>query len=81
MELQKLTLYHYSENIEEEQRVTLSPMNINVVSAAAEDIEVRGMSLRPVSVMFADGGSVDLLLNSTDLLQLEEAIGSYCFGD
>lgn len=80
MEMYKLTLTHYAEKPEEERRITLSPQLITVVAAQVEDIQVNGRSLRAVSVLFMDGGAIDLLLNHADLETLETAIGSYGFG-
>lgn len=81
MNLQKLTVHHYDEIIEDERRFTLSPANITVVAAAVEDVQIRGISVRPVTVLFIDGGSIEITINHSDLSQLEEAVGSYCFGD
>jgi hypothetical protein len=80
MDMFKLTLTCYAEKPEDERRVTLSPQLITVVAAQIEDVQVNGRSLRAVSVLFMDGGSVDLLLNHQDLETLETAVGSYGFG-
>ena len=80
MEFQKLTVHHYSVNPEEERRITLSPMNISLVAAATEDTMLNGRSLRNVTVLFGDGGSVDMTINHSDLELLETAIGSFCLG-
>jgi len=77
LELQKLTLHHYSADPSEERRITLSPNNIAVVAAHVEDVVVNGRSLRSVSVLFLDQGAVDLLLNHSDLELLESAVGSF----
>lgn len=78
MRFEVLTVHHYSENLEEEKRVTLSPGNILVVAAAVEDIQIRGRSLREVSVLLTDGESADLIINHSDLEKLEKCVGSYC---
>jgi Mg2+/citrate symporter len=78
MEFQKLTVKHYAENATDERRITLSPANIIVVAAAMEDIVLGGRSLRPVQVLFAQGESIDLLINHADLELLEAATGSFC---
>ena len=78
--MQKLTVHCYAEKPEDERRITLSPQLITVVAAMIDDIHVNGRSLRQTSVLFVDGGSVDLLLNHQDLQTLETAIGSYGFG-
>jgi hypothetical protein len=78
--MQKLTVYHYSEIKEEERRITLSPVNITVIAAETEDVVVNGRNLRKTAVLFVDGNSIDLLLNHSDLEMLEGAIGSFCFG-
>ena len=80
MEFQKLTLSHYSDKPEEERRVTLSPGNIIAVAAEMEDTTVANRSLRAVTVMFLDGGSIDLVINHADLESLENAVGAYCIG-
>jgi hypothetical protein len=80
MELQKLTVHNYSEELANERRITLSPMHIVLVAAGTDDISIRGRSLRIVSIMFDDGGSIDLILNHSDLELLESAIGSFCLG-
>lgn len=78
MQLQKLTLHHYGETTTDDRRITLSPMNITVVAAAIEDSMVNGRSLRQVTVLFGDGGSIDLNINHADLELIEGAIGSFC---
>lgn len=80
MEMYKLTVHNYAEKPEDERRITLSPQLITVVAAMIDDVQVNGRSLRQTSVLFVDGGSVDLLLNHADLETLETAIGSYGFG-
>lgn len=79
MELQKLTVHNYSENKDEERRITLSPDKITVVAAGVEDVLLNGRSLRTATILFLDGGSIDLLINHADLEMIEGAIGSYCF--
>lgn len=79
MNFQKLTVLHRSANPEEERRITIAPTNVTVVAAATEDVQVNGRSLRAATVLFSDGGSIDLLLDHSDLEMLETAIGSYCF--
>lgn len=81
MQLQKLTVHHYAEIAEEERRITLSPMNITVIAANVEDTLVNGRSVRPVTVLFTDGGSIDLVVNHADLELLESAVGTFCFGE
>lgn len=80
MEVQRLTMHSYSEDIAQERRITISPMQVSIVAAAIEDITIRGLSLRNVDIMFADGQSIALILNHADLSTLESAIGSYCLG-
>ena len=79
MELQKLTVHHYSDKPEEEKRVTLAPMHIIAIMAGIEDITVNNRSVRSVGILFSDGGSIELNLNHSDMSTLESAIGSYCF--
>ena len=78
MNLLKLTVNSYSENPLEERRITLSLPKIDFLSAAAEDVIINGRSLRPVSVVFDDGLSCDLIVNHADLETLEAAVGAYC---
>ncbi len=80
MEFLKLTVYSYGDIAEEDRRVTLNPANITVVAAATEDTVVNGRHLRLTTVLFSDGGSVDLKINNQDLETLESAVGSYCLG-
>ena len=80
MEFQKLTVQNYSDDPQQRRRITLSPPNITVIAAALEDVTVEGRSARNVTVLFIDGGSIDLCVNHSDLSMLEEAIGSYCLG-
>jgi hypothetical protein len=80
LEMQKLTIRHYSEDPKEERRITLAPHNITVVAAEIEDVTINGASRRVVSVLFMDGGSLDLVVDHQDLQLLETAIGSFCFG-
>lgn len=79
MEMKKLTVHCYAENLEDERRVTLSPMNINVVAAEIDDVKVNNRSLRHVTILLSDGGSIDLLLNHADLDLLESVVGAFCF--
>lgn len=81
MELRVLTLQHYSENIEDERRITLSVEKINLVAAHTDDVSVRGISIRNLSVLFEDGGAIDLALNHQDLETLERAVGAYYLSD
>lgn len=76
-----LTVHCYAEDPAQERRVTLSPGLITVIAAATEDTTIRGKARRMVTVMFMDGGSVDLALDHADLTMLEEAIGGFCMGD
>ena len=80
MELNKLTVHHYADNANEEKRITLSPQNIVVAAAAIEDTQVNGRSVRNVTVLFVDGGSIDLVVNHSDLEMIEQAVGTYYFG-
>ena len=78
MEMQRLTVHCYAEDAKEERRVTLSPMNVTLIAAEIDDVVVNNRSVRKVSVLFTDGGSVDLIVNHSDLSLLESAIGSFC---
>lgn len=79
MDLQKLTVYHYHEDKEEERRITLSPEKITVVAAKVTDDIIDGRSVRSVTVLFVDGSNVGLNINHADLELLESAVGAYCF--
>jgi len=80
MEFQKLTVYCYNEDPKEDRRITLSPINITIIAAHVEDEVINGRSLRRVAILFVDGGSVEMLVNHSDLELLEGAIGSFCLG-
>jgi len=80
MEFQKLTVHTYSETIEDERRITIAPMKVVMIAAKLEDIMIRGLSVRPITVLFDDGEATDLVVNSQDLLLLEDAVGSFCLG-
>lgn len=80
MEFQVLRVHHYGDTTEEDRRITLSPSNITVVAAEAEDSVVNGRSVRKVTVLMVDGGSVDVVVNHADLELMESAVGSFCFG-
>lgn len=79
MEMQKLTVYHYAEVSEEDRRITLSPSKINVIAANPKDVLLNGRSLVQITVLFDDGGSIDLTINHSDLEMVEGAVGSFCF--
>ena len=78
MEFQKLTVHNYGATAEEDRRITLAPANINLAAATTEDSIVNGRSVRVVTILFVDGGSVDITVNHADLSLLEEAIGTFC---
>jgi len=80
MELSRLTVRNYDELPENEKRITLSPDKINLIAADVEDIKINGRALRHVTVLFMDGGSVDLVVDHADLSLLEGAIGSFYLG-
>lgn len=80
MEMQVLRVDHHSEDPTEEKRITLSPSNIVLVAASMEDTTVKGRSLRAVTVLFADGASIDLCVDHSDLLKIESAVGGYFLG-
>ncbi len=80
MEFQKLVVYHYGETSEDDRRVTISPMQVNLIAFETEDTIVNGRSLRRASVLFSDGSSCDLAVNHQDMSTLEEAVGAYCLG-
>jgi hypothetical protein len=80
MDFKKLTVHHYSEDPTEERRITISPMNITVIAAAIDDIKIGPRTVRAISVLFVDGGSIELNVSHMDLEVLEEAVGSYCLG-
>ncbi len=80
MELQKLTLHHYGETTADDRRMTLSPSMITVVAVQVDDTVVNGRTLRGLTVLFVDGGSIDLTVNHSDLEMLEAAVGSFGFG-
>lgn len=75
-----LTVHCYAEDPSQERRVTLSPGLITVIAAGTEDVEINGKARRLAQVMFMDGGTVDLFVDHSDLLLLEETIGAYCLG-
>lgn len=77
MEYRKLTVFHYGETSEEDRRITISPNLVTVVAAQNTDVTVNGRQLRHVTLLFTDGGSVDVTINHFDLEMLESAIGSY----
>jgi hypothetical protein len=80
MQYQKLTVYHYSNDPTEERRITISPNLVTVIAAGVSDIVINGRSVRNVTVLFTDGGSIDLNINHLDLEALEGAIGTYSMG-
>jgi hypothetical protein len=76
MRVQKLTVHGYAEDVVDERRITFNPEHIISIIAGAEDVVVNNRSLRYVTVLFIDGGSVDAILNHGDLELIENAIGS-----
>lgn len=77
MRVEKLTVIGYSENPANEKRITLNPGEVISVIAGVEDVVINNRSLRHTTVLFADGGSIDMILNHRDLELLEGAIGSF----
>lgn len=80
MEFQRLTVLNYSDDPTEEKRITIGPGHVTLIAADTEDVVIKGRNLRRVTLMFTDGGSVDLTINHADLDKLEAAIGSYYHG-
>jgi hypothetical protein len=80
MEMEVLRVHHYGEKTEDDRRITLSPGMITTVAAGVEDEKINNRSLRRVSVLFADGGTLEMAVNHADLDLLERAIGSFCMG-
>ena len=78
--IEVLTVQHYSEDIKEVQRITLAAASINLVSASVEDTIINGISVRPVTVFFQDGGTIDITISHSDLNLLERAVGSFLIG-
>jgi hypothetical protein len=78
MILEQLTVHHYDEeNESEDKRITLAPHHIIAIAATPDDVQVRGIKLRGATVLMADGNSLPLFINHSDLMLLERAIGSY----
>ena len=78
-EMSTLRVAHYGETPEEDRRITLAPANICAIAAETEDVQVQGRTLRNVSVLFIDGGSMALTVDHSDLELLENTVGAYCF--
>lgn len=78
-DLRVLTITHLGETAEENDRVTLNPMEIQMTSAR-HDIR-QNAPVQRVTVMFKDGLSIDLFMSEYDLVQVEKAIGTYGFLD
>lgn len=76
-ELRVLTLQHYGETPEEDQRVTLSAISIKMVAAQLGTMQGRPVNL--TSILFLDSDPVNLVLNDIDLRQLESVVGTYGF--
>lgn len=75
--LRVLTVVSYGETENENDRVTLNSLEIQM-TAARDDIR-QGRPVKRTSVMFKDGAYVELFLNDMDLLEVEQAIGTYGF--
>ena len=80
MEMQTLRVHSYGETAEDDRRVTIAPNNVVALAASTEDTQVQGRTLRGVSVLFIDGGSMDLVVDHADLQLLETTIGAFSFG-
>lgn len=72
-----LTFTGLGETQEENDRVTLSPMEIQM-SVARDDVR-QGLPCKKMSVVFKDGACVELYVSDYDLLTVEQAIGMYGF--
>jgi hypothetical protein len=80
MEMQTLRVHSYGETPEDDRRVTIAPNNVVALAASTDDVQVQGRSLRAISVLFVDGGAMDLVVDHADLQLLEDTIGAYSFG-
>jgi len=80
MEMQTLRVHSYGDVAEDDRRVTIAPNNVVALAASTDDVQVQGRSLRAISVLFVDGGAMDLVVDHADLQLLEDTIGAYSFG-
>jgi hypothetical protein len=80
MEMNTLRVHSYGVVPEDDRRVTIAPANVIALAGETDDIQVQGRSLRNISVLFVDGGSMDLVVDHADLELLENTIGAYSFG-
>ena len=72
-----LTLTSYDEQDGQVLRVTVAPHLVECVIANSLDVVKFGMKLKKTSIMFMDGGVVELYLTDLDLTTLEFAVGAY----
>lgn len=72
-----LTVISYGDKKNESYRVTLNPVNIDMVTSSEAFIERQGMNLCHAVVRFAEEGGADLYITRDDLRILEEAVGFY----
>jgi len=79
MNYQILTVYDYAEDPEEDQRVTISPQEIEAVFVKTKEIQRNGRTLVSVCVGMASGNMIALTLNHSDLALLENVAGRYSF--
>lgn len=72
-----LTVTNFGETEDANERVTLSPMEIQMTSAKEEIRQNR--PVQRMLVMFKDGAVAEVYVSEFDLLQVEQAIGMYGF--
>lgn len=74
-----LQVHHYANqnglnnSPEEDAKVTLNPYSLQTV--VSRDIEVNGVKLKKVTIIFVDSGAIDLNVNFMDAQSIEDAVG------
>lgn len=75
--LRVLTVVNYGDTEEENERLTLNSMEIQMTSAK-DDVK-QGRPLKKTVVMFKSGAFLEFYFNEMDLLSIEQAIGTFGF--
>ena len=74
-----LAIHHIDEDPESSARIAISPATVKLV--ASRDIQMNGRDLKSISIHFMDGEVVGFNISGLDLMNLEEVVAGYSFGE
>ena len=80
VDVQVLRVHHYDEDESQDRRITIAPANVDSLVVKTEDTQVRGRSVREVTVLFSQGQTIAIAINHADLELLESTVGAFFVG-